>query len=180
MNTEGGRIIAEQLTAVLIVDDDEDFCASVRRFLKRDGHRVDIANTATEALDRHNWSDYFAILVDRRLPDGSEEDLLPQLKQLAPHASLVVITGHADIDSVIVGVRLGAEDYLTKPIEPDALRAWVRRTAELKQTQLKLQESEKRARQAERLAAVGQMLTAVSHESRNALQRGLACLEMLR
>jgi YesN/AraC family two-component response regulator len=114
-----------------------------------------------------------AILLDRRLPDGNGDELLTQLRQLAPDAAVVMVTGYADVEAALHALRCGATDYLLKPINPDLLRATLARVA-------KLREAETRAIQAERLAPVGQMVAIVTHESRNALQRSRAFLEELR
>jgi signal transduction histidine kinase len=110
--------------------------------------------------------------MDRKLPDGTADSLLPQIRQLAPEAAVIIITGHTDLDGTITALRQGAADYMLKPINPDALRASLARVA-------KLQDAERRAVQAERLAAIGQMISVMTHESRNALQRSKAFLEEL-
>jgi two-component system, LuxR family, sensor kinase FixL len=120
--------------AVLVVDDDPGTRRSVQRILSLDGYRVDLAGTAAEALDRRNWDEYLAVLLDRRLPDGSAEELLPELKRLAPDAAVLVVTGFGDLDSSIAALRAGAADYLLKPVEPETLRARIRHFAELRRT----------------------------------------------
>ena len=90
------------------------------------------ATSATEALDRDNWTDYFAILLDRKLPDGSAEELLPDLRRIAPDAAILIITGNADLESTILALRAGASDYLMKPVEPDVLRTRLKRLADLR------------------------------------------------
>ena len=73
---------------------------------------------------------------------------------------------------MIAALHGGADDYLLKPFNPELLRKTLDRIIALKR-------AEQKAQQAERLAAIGQMMTGLAHESRNALQRSLACLEML-
>ena len=81
---------------VLVVDDDADTRANLRDILELDDYQVDAAATAAEALDRGDWRSLSVIILDRRLPDGSAEELLPRLKQLAPDAAIMIVTGHAD------------------------------------------------------------------------------------
>lgn len=149
---------------VLIVDDEPDACTSLRRILRLDGYEVDIANSVAEMFGPRTWSDYFAILLDRKLPDGTAEELLPNIRERAPQAAIVIITGYADMESSIAALREGAEDYIIKPINPDALRASLARI-------VRVRKAEERALQAERLAAIGQVVTSMAHESRNFLQR---------
>ena len=159
--------------SVLFVDDEPDILSSMGRILRRDGYQVDTAMSIAEATDRDNWSDYFAVLLDRKLPDGTSDHLVPRIKQLAPQAAIIVITAYADLESSLASLRNGVEDYLLKPIEPDAVLHRLRRVREM-------QRAEERARQAERLAAIGEMMSAIAHESRNALQRIQAGVDMVR
>lgn len=128
---------SEQLR-VLMIDDDSGMRSSLKRILKLDGYLVDEADTAAVALSRSNWHDYFAILLDRKLPDGSAEELLPRIRALAPHVAVLIITGNADLESSIEALRQGAADYLLKPVEPESLRARLRGLARLRTAQLEL------------------------------------------
>ena len=158
---------------VLIVDDDIDACTSLRRILQMDNIGVDIAHSVSEMFSPRTWSDYFAILLDRKLPDGSAEELLPRARAKAPNASIVIITGFADIESSITAFRAGAEDYIVKPIDADALRATLDRLSRVRL-------AEERARQVERLAVIGQVVATVAHESRNFLQLIGSAVESLK
>lgn len=120
--------------AVLIVDDDPNLCKSLARILKLDGYRIDVANSAAAALDRESWDEYFAILLDRKLPDSNSDEMLRQIKKFAPDAAVMVITGYADLESSLSALRLGAADYLLKPVNPEHLRARLKGFAELKRT----------------------------------------------
>jgi signal transduction histidine kinase len=108
---------------VLVVDDDLDTQANLGDILELDGYQVETASSAAEALRRDNWSDLTAILLDRKLPDGSAEELLPRLKQLAPQAAILIITGYSDVEGAISAIRAGAADYLIKPVNADLIRS---------------------------------------------------------
>jgi two-component system, LuxR family, sensor kinase FixL len=107
---------------VLVIDDDADTRANLRDILELDDYHVHTAASVAEALNRRNWSEFFAIMLDRKLPDGSAEDLLPRLKQLAPDAAIMIVTGYADLEGAITAIRQGAADYITKPINADLIR----------------------------------------------------------
>jgi PAS domain S-box-containing protein len=124
---------------ILIVEDDADTRANLRDILELDDYRIREAATVAEALDRDDWSSYLAILLDRRLPDGSASDLLPTLRRLAPAAPVIVMTGFADVEGAISALRQGAADYLLKPINPDELRARIGRIAEHTRAEKELQ-----------------------------------------
>jgi C4-dicarboxylate-specific signal transduction histidine kinase len=164
---------------VLLIDDDADTRANLTDILELDAYRVECAGTVAEALSRDNWMQFSAILLDRKLPDGSAEELLPRLRQLAPQAAVIIVTGHADVQGAVAAIRLGAADYILKPIDPDELRARLGRIAEHRRAEQDLKRAQEQLLQSERLAAIGQMMTGLAHESGNALARSQSCLEML-
>jgi signal transduction histidine kinase len=157
---------------VLVVEDDPDTRANLRDILELDGYHVETTASGSEALDRMSWSDFFAILLDRRLPDGTADALLPLFIQKAPHVPIIILTGYADLDGVVTALRSGVADYLPKPINSAVLRTTLERIARMK-------EAERRAQQAERLAGIGQMAAVLVHEGRNALQQTLCNLGIL-
>lgn len=165
--------------SLLVVEDDPDTRGNLIDILEMDGYRVQAAETFAQALKEARWDEYFAIVLDRKLPDGNSENFLPQLRQLAPQAAVVIVTGYEDLTGAVAALRNGASDYLIKPVDADTLRNRLRQLAEKRQAELALKAANARMLQAERLAAIGQMMTGLVHESRNALQRSEACLEML-
>jgi two-component system, LuxR family, sensor kinase FixL len=137
----------EETACALVVDDDADTRANLRDILELDDWRVETAGTAREVLNRNSWSEISIVILDRKLPDGNAQQLLPEIKRLAPHASVIIATGYADLDDAILALRHGAADYLLKPVNPDALRASMSRLIEQKQTERALGESQRRLQQ---------------------------------
>jgi PAS domain S-box-containing protein len=127
---------------ILVIEDDADTQANLCDILELDAHQVDTAASIAEALSRTNWADYSAILLDRLLPDGNAEELLPQLKGLAPDAAILVVTGYSDLGGAIAALRQGAADYILKPVNADALRASLARIAERRHLALAKERSE--------------------------------------
>src|SRR5262245_16824000 len=166
--------------AVLVVEDNVDASANLADILELDGYSARFAGTFAEALARDDWNDLLAIILDRRLPDGSADEFLPKLCARAPGVPIIIVTGFADVEGTIAALRQGAQDYLLKPIDPDLLRARLARIMESRRDKEELRQAQERVLQSERLAAIGQMMTGLAHESRNALQRSQACLEMLK
>ncbi|HWA99509.1 MAG TPA: ATP-binding protein [Pirellulales bacterium] len=280
--------VAADLMRVLVVEDDPDTRENLCDILSLDGYGTETASTIAEVRSRKDVAAFDAIILDRKLPDGTADELLPWLKQKGPDASVIVVTGFADLDGAIAALRAGAADYTLKPVNADALRARLaaideKRRLSLEKTRAEsafrtlieaapclivisrgpgevvfvnscaagvtgytqqelaerlpprcflvgggspsentqkrfespllcrdgvrhwiiwqtqelldykgaaalmavgqditeLQTAQQKALQAERLAAIGQMMAGLSHESRNALQRSKACLEML-
>lgn len=164
---------------ILAIEDDADTRSNLCDILELDGYEVTAAGSAAEALDRDDWDTYAAILLDWRLPDARGETLLPQLRHRAPDAAVIVSTGVGGLEGAVTALRHGAADYITKPVDADLLRASIRRVAVQRRLKLEKAEAEARLIQAERLAAIGKAMTGLAHESRNALQRGQANLELL-
>ena len=114
---------------VLVIEDDEDTQANLQDILELDNHIVVAAASVQAALARDDLDSISVIVTDRRLPDGDAEEFIPQLKKRLPGADIVVVTGHADVESAILALKRGATDYILKPINPDVLRASLTRTA---------------------------------------------------
>ena len=107
--------------AVLVIDDEEP----IRRLLlkelassRREIHVAADAATALAQLGRH-WFD--VILMDLRLPDVQGLDLLIQVRESVPHAEVIMITGHGDVDVAVEAMKLGAYDFIRKPFHLDRL-----------------------------------------------------------
>lgn len=115
---------------VLVVDDDADTRANLCDILELDEYQVDTAGSLAELLRHANWSDYFALILDRRLPDGTAEEVLPRLRRLAPQTAVLIVTGYSDLQGAVEALRQGAADYILKPVNAEALRASLLRVAE--------------------------------------------------
>jgi hypothetical protein len=132
--------------SVLVVEDDPDLRRSIQRVLLLDGYDVEVARSSEEVLAASDLDGYFAILLDLRLPDGESTALFDPIRRRAPHANMLVITAHVDVDSALHAIRKGVDDYLVKPIRPDALRSRLASLAELYRVRAELRESESRMR----------------------------------
>jgi PAS domain S-box-containing protein len=115
---------------ILVIEDNPDARENLRDILELDDHRVVALGSAAEALARDDWGRFTAIILDRRLPDATAEELMPKIKAIAPDAAVVVVTGYADIQGAIAALREGATDYILKPLNADALRASLGRIIE--------------------------------------------------
>jgi two-component system, LuxR family, sensor kinase FixL len=117
---------------ILVIEDDPDARANLRDILELDFHRVTTVGSAAEALGQANLERFSAIILDRRLPDATAEQLMPQLKAADPNAAVIVVTGYSDLQGAIAALRQGATDYILKPFNPDFLRTSLGRIAERK------------------------------------------------
>lgn len=106
---------------ILIIDDDRDICLLLNRFLTRHGFKVTEAynsKKATEALDN---SVPDLVLCDFRLDDADGSELLVKIKERYPHVPVIIMTGYSDIKTAVEVMKLGAYDYVTKPLFPDEI-----------------------------------------------------------
>ncbi|GEM_PF-469729 len=164
---------------VLLVDDHDDLVENLTEILEDVGARVSRASTASEAV--HRASDGFDIaLVDIRLPDATGLSLLPQLKRAGDGiGEVLLITGNASLDDAIEAVAHGAYAYVLKPFDPGSLLTTAGRAVEKVRLQRTSRELERRARIAEKLAAVGTLSAGLAHEIRNPLNAAGLQLQML-
>ncbi len=88
-----------------MIEDDADTRDNLRDILELDDHRVATAGSAAEAVARDDWARFAAIILDRRLPDATAEQLMPRLKAAAPDAAVIVVTGYADLQGAIAALR---------------------------------------------------------------------------
>lgn len=104
---------------VLIIDDDIDLCLLLSRFLTKNGYEAEIAHSGQKGLAAYNNAKFDAVLCDYRLGDMDAIKLIVALREADPHAAIVVITGYSDIKTAVEVIKLGAFDYITKPLIPD-------------------------------------------------------------
>ncbi|HTO89600.1 MAG TPA: sigma-54 dependent transcriptional regulator [Candidatus Sulfotelmatobacter sp.] len=113
------------MRTVLIADDEPNILSSLRSALEREGYQVDTADSIAEARRRLREAFDF-VLLDVRFRDGEGLDLLPEIRSGAPETVVVMMSGHATIDTAVRATRLGAWDFLEKPIALERLLVLMR------------------------------------------------------
>ncbi|MBC7777076.1 MAG: sigma-54-dependent Fis family transcriptional regulator [Phycisphaerae bacterium] len=106
---------------ILIIDDDLDICTLLHRFLTRKGYEVLSVNNGHEGIRAAEVHHPALILTDFRLGDMDGNVVLQQLREKFPHIPVLVMTGYSDIRMAVNVLKLGAVDYITKPIVPDEI-----------------------------------------------------------
>jgi DNA-binding response OmpR family regulator len=104
--------------SILIIDDEPNLRRSLGLILQRAGYVITTASNAAEAVHLLQAGAYDLTFLDIKLPDQNGIQLLPQIKELYPEMPILILTAHATLDTAIEAVRLGARDYLLKPIDP--------------------------------------------------------------
>ena len=104
---------------LLVVDDDQDICLLLSRFLEKRGYTVNTAGRKSVALALLKEHRFDLILCDHRLPDSDSLEMLTHFREGAPGVPVIVITGYSDVRIAVELMRKGAHDYVVKPLYPD-------------------------------------------------------------
>ena len=116
------------MPSLLIVDDEANILSSLQGALGREGYQVDGAATLTEARAKLREA-YDVVLLDVLLPDGSGLDVLAEIMGATADTVVIMMSGHASIDAAVSATRLGAFDFLEKPISLERLLVLLRNAA---------------------------------------------------
>jgi two-component system alkaline phosphatase synthesis response regulator PhoP len=108
---------------LLIVEDERGLVITLRDRLTREGYAVDVATTADEGLARARERAFDLLLLDVMLPGGSGVDLCSRLRAGGIQTPIIMLTARAALVDKIIGLKMGADDYLTKPFEMAELLA---------------------------------------------------------
>ncbi len=111
---------------ILIIDDEASLRQTFTRILRQAGWDVTTAESGPDALQRLAASPYDLAYLDIRLPGMDGVQVLKEIHRLYPQLPVVLFTAHASLQTAVEAIRLGATDYLTKPIDPDTLIARTR------------------------------------------------------
>ncbi|GAB6144832.1 response regulator [Desulfocicer niacini] len=104
---------------LLLVDDEERYLKTTRRLMEKKGYSVSVATSGQEALETLKKQTIHVVILDVKMPGMDGNETLKVIKQLYPLVEVVMLTGHATVDSAIDGLKSGATDYLMKPADID-------------------------------------------------------------
>ncbi len=113
--------MATSSNKILIVDDDQDVRIALFETLSHGRFQVMAAENVTMALEMVADNKPDLVLADLKMPDGNGLDLLKTLKVQAPDLPVILVTGHASVDTAVEAMRLGAQDYILKPFQREAV-----------------------------------------------------------
>jgi DNA-binding NtrC family response regulator len=114
---------------LLILDDDRIILQSLSQFLRREGYEVRTTDSAEEAGALMESGQIHVLLVDVNLPGMKPADFLRDMRRRFPHVVIVVITSYGSIEGAVEATKMGAFDYLTKPIVDEEIRVVVEKAA---------------------------------------------------
>ena len=123
---------AARTCGILIVDDDAELAGTLQEFLLQEGYAVEVALSAVEALAVQDRNPLLCVaLVDLIMPVTDGLALMEQLRRRDPDVAVIIMTGYGTIETAVEAVKRGAEDYLTKPFDREAVRKKVARLMEV-------------------------------------------------
>jgi two-component system NtrC family response regulator len=143
--------VSERNFQILIVDDEPNIRTGLAQALPAEADRIDVAGDGSEALALFGQHQHHLVITDLKMPGAiSGLDLVRQMKHHRPETLLLVITAHGSVETAVEAMRLGAHDYISKPLDLALLRLQVRNAFE----RHRLAEENRQLRQ--RLAALGE------------------------
>ncbi|MEZ6057288.1 MAG: sigma-54 dependent transcriptional regulator [Planctomycetaceae bacterium] len=113
--------------SLLVVDDDRNICEAMADYLRSIGHRTETSLTCDDAIRRIGEFKFDAVICDVNLPDRDGFQLLEHVVRHRPDTAVILLTGYGTIESAVEAIRVGAFDYLTKPVIDDELNFSIQR-----------------------------------------------------
>jgi DNA-binding response OmpR family regulator len=107
--------------SILIVDDEPNLRHTLALILQKANYKVDTAESVAQARQKLSAGNFDLAFLDLQMPDGDGISLLSSIRKIQPDLQVLILTAHATLDSAIEAVRLGARDYLLKPIDPNLI-----------------------------------------------------------
>jgi DNA-binding NtrC family response regulator len=111
-----GEQIMEKMK-MMLVDDEERFLSTTKKLLGKKGYDVVTATSGAEALEKIRVENIHVVILDVKMPGMDGITTLKEIKRQFPLIEVIMLTGHATIESAVEGLKSGAIDYLTKPAD---------------------------------------------------------------
>ncbi len=115
---------------ILLVDDEPDILDVCQRILEADGYRVEPVQSGDAALERLTRQSFDVLVTDIKMPGMDGLELIRAVKEMAPYIPVVIMTGFSTMDTTIKALKLGVEEYVTKPFAPEELKIAVGKALE--------------------------------------------------
>jgi signal transduction histidine kinase len=134
--------IFERTPRILVVDDDDSFRELIQKILSNEGFVVDTASDGDLGIAAARRNSYDLILLDLKMPNVDGMQTLKVLKPELPNTDFIVVTGYSDVNIAVELLKLGAKEYLTKPVEPTEFIRQVKSALRAHMAEVRLNEVE--------------------------------------
>lgn len=131
---------SSSLARILVVDDEAPIRAAIARALNLLNYAADEANGGVEALQRLQAAHYDLMVLDMQMPTMHGREVMERARQLCPDLLIIVLTGHATLDSAISAVKTGVVDYLIKPVSVHEIAQTITRSLQNRADQIRRQQ----------------------------------------
>jgi two-component system cell cycle response regulator len=131
VNQNDGKITVEtdsENTQIMIVDDEENILKLMQHSLQENGHNVAVFSDAEDAIEEIEKEAYDLIITDLKMPKLSGIEFVKKVKKISPKTDLVVMTGYPSVETAVECMKLGATDYLAKPLDLEYLNIIVEKS----------------------------------------------------
>jgi len=118
------------MNSILIIDDESEICESIKMILEYEGYSVQYSTISTEGVEKAVSENYAALLLDIQMPEMNGFEVLKKVKEVNPALSVIMISAHGSVENAIKATRLGAFDFIEKPIDRDKLVISIRNAVE--------------------------------------------------
>ncbi len=118
------------MNSVLITDDEKEICESIKMILEYEGYEVDYTTSASQCLEKLAGKNFSALLLDIQMPEMSGFEVIKKVKAHYPNLSVVIISAHSSLENAIKATKLGAFDFIEKPIDREKLLISIRNAVE--------------------------------------------------
>jgi len=163
------------LAHILVVDDEVSILTALQKALTLEGYSVDVAGGVKVAGERLARRSYDLVLLDVALPDGDGVSLLESIRASGNDVPAVMMSGHATVDAAVRATRLGAMDFLEKPISTDRLLLVIQNTLRLMQAEAETRELRKASGRFGELVGSSRAMDTLREQSRARLAPRPAC-----
>ena len=106
---------------IMVIDDESSIRESLDQILRLEGYEVEAIESGARAIHAFQDSMYDLILLDLKMPDMDGIEVFKRIHQISPETRVILLTGHGSLESAIEALRLGAQDYLLKPVTSEEI-----------------------------------------------------------
>jgi two-component system response regulator HydG len=122
------------MAQILVIEDDLTFCRILEGFLSKNGYSVAVCHKGQEGMKAFDADKIDLVLLDYRLPDMTGMDVLTELKKVSLTVPVIIMTSFSDIRTAVKAMKMGAFEYITKPVNPDELLMLVQQALKKEKT----------------------------------------------